>query len=83
MKALYISAITILALSFTSCRKERTCECKITETTGNVTFTGSITTTRGYVTKKEAKRLTDCYSYTQTETNNGQTETTTYECELK
>lgn len=67
-------------LSLSACKKERTCSCVTTTTPGGSTST---TETQSHLTKKEAKRVMHCYSYTKTETVAGVSYTTTAECEIK
>ena len=86
MRTLILSVTVLAALAFTSCRKERTCTCKYTVTTNGSGSTFEDTETRDRVTKREAKRMTDCYSgkMTETETVGSQnfTTETVVECEL-
>jgi hypothetical protein len=86
MRTLILSVTVLAALAFTSCRKERTCTCKVTVTTNGNGSTGEYSETADRVTKREMKRGTGCYSLKSTETNSfgGQSYTTDVvrECEL-
>lgn len=87
MKKIFIPIIAIASLSLASCQKERTCTCNTTQTVNGVGEASTSAVMVGHATKKEAKRMTDCYS-----ANSKRTETimgTIYnievkrECELK
>jgi len=65
----YIFPIAVIAsLSLASCRKDRTCSCTSTQTTNGTGVSGSSKQMVGHSNKREATRISDCYSYTQTET---------------
>jgi hypothetical protein len=83
MKNLIYLTIASFSLTFVSCRKERTCECTITSTTGAQTFTGSSSVKASYVTKRELKVASNCFSTKEVETDNGIQTTTTIDCKLK
>jgi hypothetical protein len=91
MKKIILFSITIFALFTTSCRKERTCNCTVTEATGSTTTTYSYSYTQGHATKSEAKRgpgsygfiTLDCYSSKEVETDSGVQTITTKDCKLK
>lgn len=87
MKTYILPLFVIASLSLASCRKERTCDCDITYTTNGQGISGSISQTVGHANKREAKRMTNCYSFTTSETETFQgtvynTETK-YDCKLK
>ncbi|MES2681352.1 MAG: hypothetical protein V4635_15765 [Bacteroidota bacterium] len=63
----YILPIAVIAL-LSSCRKDRTCTCTYTQTTNGTGYSGTGAQVVGHSTKREAKRIADCYSYKQTET---------------
>ncbi len=89
----YSAIIFFIAISFVSCRKDRTCDCTYTVTEGSSTLTFTTSYTMGYSTKKEAKRgkgedpflglPNDCFSTKQVETDNGVQTITTKTCKLK
>lgn len=95
MKTTLLIAVAVIGLTSASCRKERTCECKDTETrvttspTGNTTVTevfnssDKITMEKQY--KGKFKLETRCYSRQYTDISaNGRTQTThDINCELK
>ena len=87
MKKIILPVAAFAVLSLASCQKERTCTCTTTQTTNGNGSTSTDETMVGHVTKKEAKRVTNCYSYTQTETNTVlgtvYTTDTKVECKLK
>jgi hypothetical protein len=91
MKKIILLSITIISLFTASCRKERTCNCTVTEATGNTTTTYSYSYTQGHATKSEAKRgpgsfdfiTLDCYSSKEVETDGGVQTITTKDCKLK
>jgi hypothetical protein len=98
MKKSIILAVAALAITATSCRKQRTCECKTTETEVRSGFgaqtniyNSTMKTTKEKQKKKEFKYSTDCFSTTFTEQDSGGngtgawTSVTTVEttCELK
>jgi hypothetical protein len=75
MKKITILAVAALAISFASCKKDRTCECKTTSTITGTT-TGSTTIKD---TKKKAKEECDKLD-SSTEVFG---EKVTVECEIK
>jgi NAD(P)H-hydrate repair Nnr-like enzyme with NAD(P)H-hydrate dehydratase domain len=94
MKKLILLALIAAAVSSTSCRKERTCECVTTETTvatgmgaGTETEISSYKETIAKQRKKEFIIKTDCISTRDVRTNSNpaRTEviTTETKCELK
>lgn len=75
----FLIAVITVAL-FSSCRKERVCECNVTIVPNNPNYlTSTYTNTNTYkkTTKKEIKTI--CRSYTQV--NGGST--STYDCKIK
>ncbi len=80
MKKISILAVAALALSFASCKKDRTCECTSTDSTpGSKATTRKITYTK--VSKGDAKVACQKTSYSST--NVGGTYTSTEDCKLK
>lgn len=87
MKKYIFPIIAIASLSLASCRKDRTCSCDGTVTTNGTGSSVSGQQVVGHSTKHEAKKIAECYSYTETETQTiagtvYNTETTV-KCELK
>jgi hypothetical protein len=100
MKAhFYITTIVVFFLFVgTSCRKERTCECKTTTTivttgfgAGTETYQTSSKVTMAKQKKNNFKATSACYSYKTVDTDNGGTGPSAYTevktveetCELK
>lgn len=67
MKKYILPLFVIASLSLASCRKDRTCDCDVTYTTNGSGSSGTSSQMVGHSTKREAKRISDCYSYTETE----------------
>ncbi len=85
MKKIVLLAVVIIASSFASCKKDRTCECTYTSSgTTNVTSHTSSTVIKK-VKKSDAKYLCtkDVYTYTSTSGNTSNTSTSTSDCKLK
>ena len=77
-------AIAILALSISSCKKDRTCECTTTYTdsSGDVTTYPNDNTTYREIKKSDAKSR--CQKATDTSVDSdGGTSVTVYDCKLK
>jgi len=74
-KTIYITALVLFAVVFSSCKKDRTCECTITP--GN--------TTDKYTLKKETKRQakTNCFSYEYDFNDGNSTIRVSVSCTLK
>jgi hypothetical protein len=98
MKKILIIFTVVGSVICISCRKERTCECKTTETTvttgygaGTVVQNSSTTITKDKQKKNEFKLATNCHSSKNTKTNTGGIGTFEYtdvitteeNCELK
>jgi hypothetical protein len=96
MKKITLFAFAAVALSFASCKKDRTCECTQTNSTttvaqnGNsttVASTSNSTTTIKEIKKSEAKTLCQKKTSTNTYPNNSNTgmnsSSTTYDCKIK
>lgn len=82
MKKLIIPILAVAALSFASCRKDRTCTCNETVSVAGQSTTGTSKNTVSKANKRVAKNVTGCYSYKQSETVNSVAVETTRECEL-
>jgi hypothetical protein len=78
MKKLILSLTVLTASFFSSCVKERDCQCTTTESFAGKSSTSTQTTVFKDVTKKQAKTL--CASYT---TTNESGVVTTQDCKLK
>ena len=98
MKKLVLIGVIAVAVISTSCRKERTCDCKTTETTVRTGYEAGtyIETSQYKVTMSKQKRddfklSTNCVSRMETHTENGGSGSKTYtdfvtnetDCELK
>lgn len=85
MKKITLLAAVVVAISFASCKKDRTCECTYTQTgTTNVTsHTSSTVITK--VKKSDAKYLCGKEVETYTSTNGSVSNTSSYtsDCKLK
>ena len=85
MKKITVLAAVLVAVSFASCKKDRTCECTYTTSgTTNVTsHTSSTVITK--VKKSDAKYLCtkDSQSYTNTSGSTSSTSTSSSDCKLK
>jgi hypothetical protein len=78
MKKLLIIFTIVASFMGTSCRKERSCECKKTETTvttgygaGTVVHNSSTTITKEKQKKSEFRLATNCHSSKDSKTNTG------------
>jgi len=78
MKKIILAAIVALVFTISSCRKERTCECKQTTTeviSGFGAQTNVYNSSSKYTVakqrKKEFKYSTSCFSSSYTETDSG------------
>lgn len=82
-KIVYLASFAIIAISFASCKKDRTCECTstYTSTNGNTTDVSTSSTVIKKIKKSEAKKL--CQKQTFTNTSNGNTNVSTDDCKLK
>ena len=79
MKKLTILAVAALAISFASCKKDRTCTCTITPTSG---ITATETTVMYKVKKHDARQ--NCIGGQTTVASGGVTSTgDKYDCKLK
>jgi len=85
MKNIIILAVAVIGITTASCRKERTCECKTTQTrvtsqvagpqTTVTTYSDKVTTEKQH--KKQFVRDNSCYSRQYTDiSNDGKTQTT-------
>jgi hypothetical protein len=83
MKKIILSTLVLAALATTSCRKDRTCTCDYTTTSGSFSFTSKDVTTVSKQTKRVARVQTGCVNSLQTSTNNNVTTTFESKCELK
>ena len=70
MKKITLLAVAALAISFASCRKDHTCTCTETITSGSTTDT-FVTTSKAKSTKKDGKAWCEDAPKTATETYNG------------
>jgi hypothetical protein len=76
--------LSVVAIGFTSCKKDRVCECTITSNAPAVsgyTYTDKTETTMTKVSKGSAKA--GCVSKEVTPQGSGTNYTTTYDCKLK
>ncbi len=78
MKKITLFAFAAVALSLASCKKDRTCECTFTSSTGSNSVTTTSTVIKD-VKKSEAKTL--CQKTTYTDNLNSYTSTS--DCKLK
>jgi hypothetical protein len=78
MKKITLFAFAIAALSLASCKKDRTCECTYTSTSGSSSVTTSSTVIKE-VKKSEAKTLCQKTTYT----DNLSAYSSTSDCKLK
>lgn len=82
MKKITILAVALVAISFASCKKERTCDCTITSTSGSTTSTTSQTVKFEKVSGGDAKQM--CQKRTKVQTpSSGTASTDVYDCKLK
>lgn len=93
MKNILFLAVIALCISITSCRKERTCECKTTTTTvvsgpdaGTYVTNTSYKVTKSKQKRKDFRLSSDCFSESFVEYDNDgpntSTSTTERNCEL-
>ncbi len=92
MKKIILIAIVAVAVTV-ACRKERTCDCTITNTAvssaGTATTSKTVKTTIDKQKKKEFREINQCYDYTAVQTKsvgtatNMVTYTDDYKCEVK
>jgi len=83
MKKIFL-LLSVVALTATSCKKDRTCSCTISSnapTTPGYSVTQTSETTMTKVSKRSAKDA--CVKTTSDATYGGNTYTTTYDCKLK
>lgn len=83
MKKIILSTLALAALATTSCRKDRTCTCDYTSSSGSLSVTSKDVSTVSKQTKRVARVQTGCVNYSQTQTNNNVTTTFESKCELK
>lgn len=95
MKKTLILAVVALSLTTVSCKKDRTCDCTVTETKVTTNPAGSFTNSDTWTTKQTAEKQSkkyfrmdnNCYNSTETDTKisgNQTTVTTTgSSCTLK
>jgi hypothetical protein len=74
-KAIYITTLVLFAVVFSSCKKDRTCEC--TFTPGNTTYKQTLKK----VTKRQAKA--NCFSFETDVTDGNTTIKVSRSCTLK
>lgn len=79
MKKITLLAVAALAISFASCKKDRTCECTYSSTGSSTVHTASTVIKK--VKKSEAKTLCQKTTYTQTDANG--VYLSTNDCKLK
>jgi hypothetical protein len=80
MKKISIIGMAMIAIAFTSCKKDRVCECSYSSTEPGWTSENDETTYTD-ATKRQAR--TQCFSYSTEYESNGSTYTATQKCELK
>ncbi|MBL7919199.1 MAG: hypothetical protein JNJ40_02730 [Bacteroidia bacterium] len=83
MKKIILSTLVLAALATTSCRKDRTCTCDYTTTSGSFSVTSKNVSTVSKQTKRVARVQTGCVNSVETQTNNNVTTTFESKCELK
>lgn len=76
IKATTIAMTVLSVISLTSCKKNRTCNCKVTEQNGSAT---EVTYTFKSLSKSTAK--SNCFDYDITDQTTNKT--TKYDCTLK
>lgn len=82
MKKITILAVALVAISFASCKKERTCECTSTSTSGSTTTTTTQTIKFEKVSSGDAKAM--CQKTTRVTTpSSGTANTDVDDCKLK
>ncbi len=79
-KTILLGIAAVAMISFASCKKDRTCTCTTSTDVPGSTPTTSIKT-QSHLTKKEGKRVLDCYSYTEVLTPT--TYVKTVDCKIK
>ncbi len=81
-KNILIAAVAFIALS--ACKKDYTCECTSTDTSGGNTDVFVETYTLKEVSKKTVKSSSECVSYTNTSTDSdGDVYTSSTVCAIK
>jgi len=77
MKKITLLAVAALAISFTSCKKDRTCTCTNISSNGN-------TTTETITIKEESKKTAKdfCYKSTNVSTSGSTTSNSSSDCKL-
>ncbi len=78
MKKMTILAVAALAISFASCKKDRTCTCTNTSSSSSGSTTTTITIKK--ISKKDAKDA--CQKRTWTSTTSSGTNVNTQDCKL-
>lgn len=75
MKKVTLLAVAVLAISFASCKKDRTCTCSTTYSGGNSSITGGSSVVKHKkITKGQGKAV--CHDTESTDSSSGVTETT-------
>ncbi len=82
MKKITILAVALVAMSFASCKKERTCDCTVTSTTGSVTSTSTNSTKIEKISKGDGVAVCQKTTWTNTP-GSGNATTNTWDCKLK
>ena len=83
MKKITLLAVACVAISLTSCKKDRDCECVNTYTSANGTTTTSPATITTYKKISKADAKTQCTKLVFSDTGSGGTTTSTNDCKLK
>ena len=83
MKKIILSTLVLAALATTSCRKDRTCTCDYTSTSGSVSVTSKDVTTVSKQTKRVARVQTGCVNYLQTQRTNNVSTTFDTKCQVR
>lgn len=81
MKKITLLAVAFVAISFASCKKDRTCTCTTTTTSGGTSSTGTAQVTKHKKIKKSAGHAI-CHDTEQTGTTGGVSWTSTTACTL-
>lgn len=83
MKKIFF-VLSVVAISFTACKKDRTCTCTITSNAPSTPGYSSTTTTETTMTKvSKGSAKAGCVSKEVTPQGSGTNYTTTYDCKLK